>query len=121
MTLGKKPFENIVGKGESGGIHVFPRFQKATDTGLLKVMIVWSLVKGGAVDKIILDRTEKLVGKGENIGNKQFLLFPEDFVLRLVQGFLKKQILGSSKLKDFAFDNFRFNSKLKWQKVLQKD
>ena len=83
----------------------------------------------------ISDRLEKIVGKGEIARYEQFLLLPQCFQklsahdaskwvsveqrvktetshsngkLSCLQPFSKRQILDSSKLKDTADDNFKF-------------
>ena len=94
-TSRKKPFENIVGKGENAGCQDFlllPKcFQKPPSPGLLKGGFVKSW---GCVVKSELFNTqsrllttsrkkpfENIVGKGENAGNQHFLLFPQRFLL----------------------------------------
>ena len=67
------------------------------------------------------ERVENTVGKGEIARYEQFLLFPQCFqkacfpgtskgviVWEWVKLFPKLQILDSSKLKEFADDNFEF-------------
>ena len=54
------------------------------------------------------------MGKGNNAGNHRFLLFAQCFLpilkgISVFQPFPKQQILDSSKLKEFADDNFRFD------------
>ena len=55
---------------------------------------------------------QNIVGKGENAGNQHFSFFPQCFLSyeRQIHYFNppKRQILDSSKLKDFADDNFNF-------------
>ena len=46
---------------------------------------------------------DNIVWKGENAGYQHFLLFPKCFQ----KAFPKQQILDSSKLKEFAYDNFK--------------
>ena len=48
---------------------------------------------------------ENIVGKGKNIGGHDFLNFPTMFLV--FNPFPKRQILDSSKLKEFADDNFK--------------
>ena len=45
MTLWKKPFENIVGKGENAGFLHFLLFLNANFSMSLKVGIVWQRLK----------------------------------------------------------------------------
>ena len=49
---------------------------------------------------------ENTVGKGENAGNQHFLLFPHCFPL--YYPITRRQISDSSKMKDFAYDNLKF-------------
>ena len=93
-------------------------------------------LKAFAEDKInvaqmmvcVLERVEtfeNIVGQGENAGYQHFLLFPQWFQKASFLGLLKvrsgkrlrsicvqntrRQILDSSKLKEFADDNFKFD------------
>ena len=94
--------ENIVGKGVCAGYQhflLFPQcFQKASFSGSLKVRIVWLKVNSLPKDtilnqskfkafadkkikvnkklKLVLERVETIVGKGENAGLSASSLFP---------------------------------------------
>ena len=74
--------------------------------------------------KFILDKVENIVGKGENAHYEHFLLFPQCFqkppFFRIIENldcvvkrypFPKRQILDSSKLRELADDNFKFDEK----------
>ena len=75
--------ENIAQKGENAGYHhflLFPQcFQKLSFSGLSEVGIVWQRIKVGQVLAYLI-------------------CYP----------FPKQEILDSSKLKEFADDNFKF-------------
>ena len=52
------------------------------------------------------------MGKGENDGNQHFLHFPQfskGVFSRVINPITRRQILDSSKLKEFADDNFTFD------------
>ena len=77
--------------------------------------------------QVVLHGIENIVGKEENAGYQHFLLFPHCFQKAFsssqklslcgnliidaigTQLFLKQQILDSSKLKEFADDNFKLD------------
>ena len=71
--------------------------------------------------RFVSGKVENIMGKGENAGYQHFLLFPKCFhslFFKVIQSwncvvkskpFPKQEILGSSKLKEFAGDNFKFN------------
>ena len=44
--------------------------------------------------KFVLERVEKIVGEGENVGYKHFLLFPKCFKKASYTGSLKVGIVG---------------------------
>ena len=66
------------------------------------IILDWSKLKAFADDKIIvtekmkfvLERVEKIVGEGENVGYKHFLLFPKCFKKASYTGSLKVGIVG---------------------------
>ena len=100
--------ENIVGKGENAGllqcfqrVLFLPCFQRALYPGSSKVKIVskrvnsllndkihdWSKliapadnkIKATEKSKLVSQRVENIVRKGENAGHQHFLLFPQCF------------------------------------------
>ena len=61
---------------------------------------------------VLLNWEENIVGEGENAGDQHFLLFHNVFKRFFPLGFNpfpNGQILNSSKLKEFADDNFKIH------------
>ena len=102
MTMGKKPLENIVGKGKKAGNQhflLFPQCFLAFPKGIsisqshllcrLQMLLDWTDLKFCHLVELTLSKTspclqyksfKNTVGKEEIARNDQFLLFPECFL-----------------------------------------
>ena len=67
MAFGKKPYENIVGKGDR--FWALTRLNTFADNKFNVAKMLSS----------VFDRVENIVGKGENAGYQHFLLFSQCF------------------------------------------
>ena len=92
--------------------------------------VIWETVKVAQVIEFIFENVENIGEKAENDGYKHCLLFPQCFLkpfmswskisiscknlflnrckINMFNPFSRRQILDSSKLKEFADDNFKF-------------
>ena len=55
---------------------IFIKFEIVFQFGSLK-FVLWESVNMDQMIGFVFDEEEKIVGKGENIGNQHFLLFPQ--------------------------------------------
>ena len=83
MTLKEKAFENILGKGENAGnqhFFLFPQcFLPICNTK--KKYLVKPFTTLSRLSMTLKEEAfENIFGKGENVGNQHFLLFPKCFV-----------------------------------------